>query len=56
MDATEAAQRAATDVRAPGLWRTNAPLSNQAAFGQAFSCKPGQPMQRKDAELIGKWR
>jgi len=56
MDAVEAAQRAATDVRAPGLWRTNAPLSNQAAFGQAFSCKPGQPMQRKDTDLIGEWR
>jgi len=52
----EAVQRLAADVRAPGRWRTNAPLSNLPAFGEAFSCKPGQPMQRSEAEQINIWR
>ncbi|MEK0268046.1 hypothetical protein QT383_19900 [Stenotrophomonas rhizophila] len=26
------------------------------AFGASFSCKPGQPMQRTDAEQIKVWR
>ena len=25
-------------------WRVTGPLSNTSAFGQAFSCKPGEPM------------
>lgn len=40
-----AAERAATDVHAPGQWRTNAPLMNHAGFGEAFGCKAGSPMQ-----------
>jgi len=52
----EAVQRAAADVRAPGQWRTNGPLSNLPEFGATFSCKPGQPMQRIDAEQIRIWR
>lgn len=52
----EAVQRLRTDVRAPGRWRSNAPLSNLPAFGASFSCKPGQPMQRTDAEQIRIWR
>jgi putative endopeptidase len=52
----EAVQRLASDVRAPGRWRTNAPLSNLPAFGASFSCKPGQPMQRTAAEQIRIWR
>jgi len=52
----EAVQRLAADVRAPGRWRTNAPLANLPAFGEAYSCKPGQPMQRTEAEQIKIWR
>lgn len=52
----EALQRAGADVRAPGKWRTNGPLANLPAFGASFSCKPGQPMQRTDAEQISIWR
>jgi len=52
----EAVQRLASDVRAPGRWRTNTPLSNLPAFGEAFSCKPGQPMQRSDADQLRIWR
>ncbi len=52
----EAVQRLAADVRAPGRWRANAPLANLPEFGAAFSCKPGQPMQRADAEQVRIWR
>lgn len=52
----EAVQRAASDVRAPGQWRANGPLANLPAFGASFSCKPGQPMQRNEAEQIRIWR
>jgi putative endopeptidase len=52
----EAAQRLTADVLAPGRWRTNGALSNLPAFGATFSCKPGQPMQRVDAEQIKVWR
>ena len=40
---------AASDVHAPGQWRANGPLMNQPAFGEAFACKAGTPMQPKDA-------
>lgn len=40
-----ATERAATDVHAPGQWRTNAPLMNHAGFAEAFECKAGAPMQ-----------
>ncbi|MGV8959308.1 MAG: M13 family metallopeptidase [Stenotrophomonas sp.] len=52
----EAVQRLTSEIRAPGRWRTNGTLSNVPAFGASFSCKPGQPMQRTDAELIKIWR
>ena len=52
----EAARRLTADIRAPGRWRTNGPLSNLPAFGATFSCKAGQPMQRTDAEQIKVWR
>ena len=52
----EAAAHAGSDIRAPGKWRTNGPLSNLPAFGATYSCKPGQPMQRTDAEQIHVWR
>lgn len=52
----EAVQRASADIRSPGQWRTNGPLSNLPEFGAAFSCKAGQPMQRADAEQLKIWR
>ncbi len=52
----EAAAHAGSDIRAPGKWRTNGPLSNLPAFGATYSCKPGQPMQRVEAEQIRIWR
>lgn len=50
-----AARMAASDVHAPGKWRTNAVLANQAAFGSAFKCKPGTPMQREPALQVKIW-
>ncbi len=52
----EAATRLGTDIRAPGKWRSNGPLSNLPGFAASFSCKPGQPMQRTEAEQIKVWR
>ncbi|MGB3392577.1 MAG: M13 family metallopeptidase [Stenotrophomonas sp.] len=52
----EAMQRLTSEIRAPGQWRSNGPLSNLPAFGTAFQCKPGQPMQRTDVEQIKIWR
>ena len=51
--ADEAQRRSMQDVRAPGQWRANAALTQQAPFGVAFGCKQGTPMQpRKPDELI----
>jgi len=33
-------------------WRVNGPLANMQQFAQAFGCKQGQPMVRKDACII----
>ena len=52
----EAVQRLTSEIRAPGQWRSNGPLSNLPAFGAAFQCKQGQPMQRSEAEQIRIWR
>ena len=52
----EALQHLTGDTRAPGQWRSNGPLSNLPAFAAAFQCKPGQPMQRSEAEQIRIWR
>ncbi|MDE2406885.1 MAG: M13 family metallopeptidase [Xanthomonadaceae bacterium] len=41
----EAQIRMQQDVRAPGQWRANVPLMQQPAFGAAFGCKTGSPMQ-----------
>ena len=50
--AEEAQRRSLQDVRAPGQWRTNAPIMQQAAFGTAFTCKVGTPMQPKPEARI----
>jgi endothelin-converting enzyme/putative endopeptidase len=42
------ALRAKTDPHAPPKWRVNGPVSNMPEFAEAFSCKPGSPMVRKD--------
>ncbi len=52
----EAAAHAGSDIRAPGKWRTNGPLSNLPAFSATYSCKPGQPMQRIEADQLRIWR
>ncbi len=39
--------RAVTDPHSPEKYRTNGVVSNMPEFGQAFSCKPGQPMVRE---------
>jgi putative endopeptidase len=51
-----AEQRAGTALQAPGQWRSNGPLSNLPAFGEAFACKAGNDMVRKDGERVGIWR
>ncbi len=51
-----ATERMASDIHAPGPLRSDVPLSNLAAFGAAFGCKAGQPMQRADAEQVRIWR
>jgi putative endopeptidase len=50
--ADEAQIRARQDVRAPGPVRANAPTMQQAAFGAAFACKIGTPMQPKAEERV----
>ncbi|UNK56977.1 M13 family metallopeptidase [Pseudoxanthomonas daejeonensis] len=51
-----AAERLAAEIHAPGELRSNVPLSNLPAFGAAYSCKAGQPMQRTEAEQVRIWR
>lgn len=48
----EARIRAQQDVRAPGRWRANVPVMQQAAFGVAYGCKIGTPMQPKADERV----
>lgn len=43
--ADEAQRRVLQDVRSPGAWRANGPAMQQAAFGAAYGCKLGTPMQ-----------
>jgi putative endopeptidase len=56
ISADVAARLAASDVHAPGQWRTNGPLADQPAFGTAFSCKPGTPMQHAPEKQVSIWR
>ncbi|MGV8941557.1 MAG: M13-type metalloendopeptidase [Lysobacter sp.] len=53
LTAESAAQRVATNVHAPGQWRTNGPLTNLAAFGETYGCRTGTPMQlNTDARIV----
>ncbi len=49
---SEAQIRAQQDVRAPGEWRANVPPMQSAAFGTAFGCPVGTPMQPKPEDRI----
>ena len=53
---TEAAQRAAVDVHAPGQWRANGPLTQQPSFAQAFACIGWPALQADEAGQIRIWR
>ena len=43
------------DPHAPADWRINGPLSNVAAFAQAFGCKEGDPMVRPKDKIPTIW-
>ncbi len=47
--------RVTVDPHAPERWRVNGPLSNSAAFAQAFGCKAGDPMVRAAALVPQIW-
>jgi len=40
---------AVTNEHSPNEYRINGVVANMPQFGQAFSCKPGQPMMRRNA-------
>ena len=56
MSSDVALRMSAGNAHAPGQWRTNGPLADQPAFGAAFSCKSGTPMQRASGEQVSIWR
>ncbi|HXD30325.1 MAG TPA: M13 family metallopeptidase [Pyrinomonadaceae bacterium] len=51
---TSAAERLQVNSNPHSLprWRVNGPLANMQQFAQAFGCRQGQPMVRKDACII----
>lgn len=55
MSPETAAQSAASDVHAPGVWRTNGPLMNLAGFGDTFGCKAKTPMQYNTDDRVVLW-
>ncbi len=50
-----ATARAASSVHAPGQWRVNGTVQNLPAFGEAFACKAGTPMQPKAEQVVKVW-
>ncbi|GAB6195714.1 M13-type metalloendopeptidase [Lysobacter xanthus] len=50
-----ATARAASSAYPPGRWRANLPLMNQPAFGTAYACKAGTPMQPKADQQVRFW-
>ena len=55
LEVTTESQRAVASVHAPGQWRTNVPVMNQTAFGEAFGCKAGTPMQPTPEMQVKLW-
>ncbi len=55
LTADVATHHAATSVHAPGQWRANVPVMNQPAFGEAFGCKAGTPMQPMPEMQVKLW-
>jgi putative endopeptidase len=45
----------AADPHAPPQFRATGPPSNLPAFAAAFSCRPGDPMARSDAQRVTIW-
>jgi predicted metalloendopeptidase len=43
------------DPHAPGMWRTNGPLSNMPEFARAWGCTTGDPMVRPDSLRAQIW-
>jgi putative endopeptidase len=43
---------AASSVHAPGQWRVNGAVQNLPAFGEAFACKAGVPMQAQADQQV----
>jgi putative endopeptidase len=56
MSSDIALRMSASNVHAPGQWRTNGPLADTPAYGDAFKCKAGTPMQRAGGEQVSIWR
>ncbi|WP_166207795.1 M13 family metallopeptidase [Cognatiluteimonas telluris] len=56
MSSDVALAMSSSNMHAPGQWRANGPLANEPAFGSAFSCKSGTPMQRSTSEQVSIWR
>jgi putative endopeptidase len=56
MTSDVALRMSASNVHAPGQWRANGPLADTPAFGEAFKCKAGTPMQRASGEQVSIWR
>ncbi|MGQ0505435.1 MAG: M13 family metallopeptidase [Myxococcaceae bacterium] len=46
---------ARTDPHSPARYRVNGLLVNVPEFGQAFSCKPGQPMAKAPKDICRVW-
>jgi len=51
-----ATERLTASIHAPGPLRSDVPLSNLPAFGKAFGCAAGQPLQRAETDQIRIWR
>jgi len=50
-----AAQRIVTDSHAPGMHRSNGPLTNMEAFYKAFDVKPGDKMYKAPEQRTKIW-
>ena len=48
-------KRLATDSHSPSRFRTNGPVSNIAAFYEAFGVKPGDKLFKPESERIKIW-